>query len=82
MLGRPCFLSFVVVLAVNDHILKARFPGTVTGKLSDFAGPLMVATVIAVVAGRNAAVIITGAGLLPSRPSPVSPSRRHQSSVV
>jgi len=36
------------VLAVNDHVLKAAWPGVVTGKLSDVAGPVVVAIVIAV----------------------------------
>lgn len=31
-------LLAVVVLLVNDHLLKRAWPGFVTGKLSDFAG--------------------------------------------
>lgn len=34
----PAALAALAVLVVNDHVLKARFPGFVTGKLSDFAG--------------------------------------------
>jgi hypothetical protein len=34
----PVALASLAVLVVNDHVLKARFPGLVTGKLSDFAG--------------------------------------------
>ncbi len=44
-------LAAVVVLAVNDHLLKPRFPGLVTGKLSDVAGcfvlPLFVSALLA-----------------------------------
>ncbi|WP_345393526.1 hypothetical protein [Nonomuraea salmonea] len=31
----------MLVLLVNDHLLKAAFPGVVTGKLSDVAGLLV-----------------------------------------
>ncbi len=31
-----------MLLVVNDHVLKARWPGWVTGKLSDIAGLAMV----------------------------------------
>jgi hypothetical protein len=41
-LGRPTTCLAIVVLVINDHVLKAMFPGVVTGKLSDAAG-LMVA---------------------------------------
>jgi hypothetical protein len=44
-------LAAVVVLAVNDHVLKSRFPGLVTGKLSDLAGcfllPLFLSALLA-----------------------------------
>lgn len=33
-------LGAVVVLIINDHFLKAAWPGVVTGKVSDFAGLL------------------------------------------
>src|SRR5262245_26623350 len=40
----------MLVLALNDHLLKARFPGFVTGKLSDVAGlvcfPVLLAAAI------------------------------------
>jgi hypothetical protein len=39
MILHPASLLAIVVLIVNDHLLKASFPGTWwTGKLSDFAG--------------------------------------------
>jgi hypothetical protein len=43
----PVALLAIAVLVVNDHVLKAAWPGVITGKLSDFAGlvffPLLVA---------------------------------------
>ena len=35
---RPLAIVAVLVLFVNDHVLKQAFPGFVTGKLSDVAG--------------------------------------------
>jgi hypothetical protein len=35
---RPMFLVALATLIVNDAVLKLRFPGLITGKLSDFAG--------------------------------------------
>ncbi len=37
----PLALVSVLVLVVNDHVLKRACPGVVTGKLSDFAGVLL-----------------------------------------
>lgn len=34
----PGFLVALAVLALNDHVLKAAYPGLLTGKLSDLAG--------------------------------------------
>lgn len=46
-LRHPIALLAIVVLVVNDHVLKAAVPGLVTGKLSDVAGmiffPLLLA---------------------------------------
>jgi hypothetical protein len=36
----PLVLAAIGLLLVNDHVLKAAWPGLVTGKLSDFAGLL------------------------------------------
>ena len=36
----PLVLLAIAVLVVNDHWLKAAWPGPITGKLSDFAGLL------------------------------------------
>lgn len=37
-LGDPKLLLAVLVLFLNDHVLKFAWPGLITGKLSDFAG--------------------------------------------
>ncbi|MFC6022296.1 hypothetical protein ACFP2T_39830 [Plantactinospora solaniradicis] len=51
-LGHPVTVLAIVALVVNDHLLKAEYPGLVTGKLSDFAGLLVAAPLLAtVVAG-------------------------------
>lgn len=34
----PITLAAIVLLVLNDHVLKAAMPGVVTGKLSDLAG--------------------------------------------
>jgi hypothetical protein len=45
----PVSLLAIALLVVNDHVLKAAWPGVVTGKLSDVAGliffPLLLAAV-------------------------------------
>ncbi|MDX6742469.1 hypothetical protein [Actinocorallia sp. A-T 12471] len=70
-LGHPVTLLAVVVLAVNDHLLKPAFTGLLTGKLSDFAGlvfaPALLAVALAALgwAGERAAalsVLATGVG--------------------
>lgn len=49
----PRFLVALVALVVNDHWAKETFPGLITGKLSDFAGmivlPVLLASVVALV---------------------------------
>ncbi|MEK8108073.1 hypothetical protein NKG94_29655 [Micromonospora sp. M12] len=39
----------LVLLLVNDHVLKSAFPGLVTGKLSDVAGLVLAPPLVAVV---------------------------------
>ncbi len=34
----PLPLAAVLIMALNDHLLKYHFPGIITGKLSDFSG--------------------------------------------
>lgn len=58
-LGSWWFVGSVVVLAINDHLLKDVFPGWWTGKLSDVVGPGVMATLLAVLVGRTPAVLVT-----------------------
>lgn len=55
-LGRPITVAAIVLLIVNDHVLKAAYPGWLTGKLSDAAGmmlaPPLLATLVGFVAPR------------------------------
>ncbi|MFB4276114.1 hypothetical protein ACBJ59_12535 [Nonomuraea sp. MTCD27] len=54
----------VLVLLVNDHLLKQAWPGFVTGKLSDVAGLLVAPALVALVFWRRAdlaATVLTGA---------------------
>jgi hypothetical protein len=34
----PVAIAAIAVLVLNDHLLKAAFPGPITGKISDFCG--------------------------------------------
>src|SRR5262249_23942101 len=71
-LTRPIAIAAIALLVVNDHVLKAAYPGFVTGKLSDFAGlmffPLLLAAACEQVGIRRglttviAATIATGLG--------------------
>lgn len=60
----PLVIAAIAVLVVNDHLLKVRQPGLVTGKLSDVAGlvffPLLLQALWEVVSSRG------GAGWRPS----------------
>ena len=54
----PVAVAAVLVLALNDHVLKHSFPGFVTGKLSDVAGmiffPLLVHAIVMAILPRLA----------------------------
>jgi len=67
-LAHPVSLAAIVVMALNDHVLKAAFGGWWTGKLSDVAGlvffPALVAVVLAAVG-----VAVRGAGIGGARPA-------------
>lgn len=56
-LVHPITVVATVLLIVNDHVLKAAFPGPLTGKLSDAAGlamaPPLVALALAVASPRT-----------------------------
>jgi hypothetical protein len=57
LLLHPIAIASIVVLVVNDHVLKALAPGFVTGKLSDVAGlvffPLLIASLAEIVTGTG-----------------------------
>lgn len=57
----PVVLASLVLLVVNDHVAKPRWPGMLTGKASDVAG-LVVAPVV------GAALVVGGTRLLGWRP--------------
>ena len=69
-LARPIIVAALALLIVNDHVLKAAYPGLVTGKLSDVCGlvffPLLLAAAAEQVGLRRGmkaiviAVITTG----------------------
>ncbi len=46
----PVFLTALVVLLLNDFVIKRFFPGVVSGKLSDVAGPVVAALVVVAIA--------------------------------
>lgn len=63
LLGHPLFTGSVMLLAVNDHVLKHTVPGVVTGKLSDIAGVFVVCVALAVASGRaRLAAALTAVG--------------------
>lgn len=53
------FLCGLVVLVLNDHVLKARFDSLLTGKLSDVAGLVVVGTLLSVLLGCRYGLIVT-----------------------
>ncbi|MCW3815366.1 hypothetical protein ONA91_12965 [Micromonospora sp. DR5-3] len=66
-LGHPVTVLALVVLVLNDHVLKAAQPGWLTGKLSDVAGlvlaPPLVAALVALAVPRIPARAAAGLGL-------------------
>ncbi len=61
-LAHPITIVGLIVLLVNDHLLKTAWPGLVTGKLSDVAGlilaPPLLATLILLAARRAPAQVV------------------------
>jgi hypothetical protein len=51
-LTHPAFLAALLMLIVNDHLLKALYASWLTGKLSDFAGLFVFPVFLAVVGKR------------------------------
>jgi hypothetical protein len=64
-LTAPVTIAAIAVLVVNDHVLKAAYPGWVTGKLSDVAGlaffPLLLAAVAERIGSRGVRVTVIAA---------------------
>ena len=60
-LAHPLTVASLVLLALNDHVLKQAWPGWVTGKLSDVVGlvvaPLLLAVPLALLGLRRPAVV-------------------------
>lgn len=76
VLAAPASVLALVVLALNDHVLKEAWPGLVTGKLSDVAGlvvaPLLLAVLLAVIGVRGPvpwAITLTGVGFVLAKTS-------------
>ena len=68
----PWFVTSVALLAVNDRVLKARFPGLLTGKLSDVAGVAMMAMLVTMVTRRprlGCSAVAIAFGLLKTVPA-------------
>lgn len=62
-LSHPAFTGSLAVLVLNDHVLKHRWPGLVTGKLSDVAGVFVVAVLLAALTRRpRMSLVATGLG--------------------
>jgi len=69
----PAFIAAVLLLLANDHILKAVFPGVITGKLSDISGPFVAGTLaVVLVPSRPGLTLSAGAVLFALWKSPAS----------
>ncbi|MEV6487344.1 hypothetical protein AB0M20_01710 [Actinoplanes sp. NPDC051633] len=55
--GHPVTVVALLVLVVNDHVLKGAYPGVVTGKLSDAAGLVLAPPLLALLVRRPAAAL-------------------------
>ncbi len=69
-LATPWFFAAVVVLFLNDRVFKAASPGLVTGKLSDFAGLIVVATLASVLFGPGAGTSLAAVAFLVLKTAP------------
>lgn len=70
-MGHPALFVCIAALVVNDHVLKDRYPGWWTGKLSDFAGLAVMGIVLAAAIGPGRGIAVAGIafGLLKLAPS-------------
>lgn len=62
--GSNGYLIAIALLVINDLVLKAVFPGIVTGKLSDFAGLFAFAAFFSALAPRYSTVVCIASGVL------------------
>lgn len=66
-LAHPIVLGAIALLVINDHVLKAAYPGFVTGKLSDFAGlvffPVLLAALCEQLRFRHGIATVIGAAI-------------------
>lgn len=76
VLAAPASVLALVVLALNDHVLKEAWPGLVTGKLSDVAGlvvaPMLLAVLLAAIGTQRPAawaIALTGVGFVLTKTS-------------
>ncbi|MGE3619746.1 MAG: hypothetical protein AB7L84_04705 [Acidimicrobiia bacterium] len=60
-MGHPVVFLGAVVLVLNDHVLKGRFPGWWTGKLSDFAGLAVVGAILTAILGPRRGLAVASA---------------------
>lgn len=59
----PTVICSIVLLLLNDRVLKGNGPAWLTGKLSDFAGVFLVAMIVGIVTARpDLAIATTGVG--------------------
>ena len=63
MLTSRLFVAAVVLLVLNDHLLKTEFPGWWTGKLSDFAGLFAFAVFWAALLPRHRRLVFVATAL-------------------
>lgn len=62
----------IVVLVINDRVLKVSYPGSITGKLSDLAGVVMIAMLLVGISGRvrwSLIIVAVSFGLLKTVPA-------------
>ncbi len=59
----PVTVAATALLILNDQVLKAAYPGWLTGKLSDVAGLVMAPPLLAVLP----VLLVAGCGRLPVR---------------
>lgn len=72
-LGQPFFLGAVGLLALNDHVLKQRWPSWWTGKLSDVAGVIVAGTAASVILGRRRGLVAAGVAFAALKTVPGAP---------